>query len=197
MSLLTSKFKSRISTSDFCLSALVTWSHFLAHLVILDCDFMHKWLQTLRMTLYFSREAVTFFHLRNRSKVPRWWLEGGSRKRASKVKSWRHVGDTLCRKNHQEEAKLWHLHTTSLCIASPLHIKWRNQEGSCATRRQCQPCLGEPDHQIPPLLLLQARQYWITHSTRTATIARAMRGRRKKEGNHFPPNNKLVQESEG
>jgi hypothetical protein len=28
-------------------------------------------------------------------------------------------------------------------------------------------------------------------------MARAMMGRGKKEGNHFPPNNKLVQEPEG
>jgi hypothetical protein len=53
-----------------------------------------------------------------------------------KVKSWRDTGETLCRKNHQEEAKLWLLHTPSLCIASPLHGKWRNQEGSHATRCQ-------------------------------------------------------------
>jgi hypothetical protein len=38
--------------------------------------------------------------------IPRWQLEGGSRKRASKVKSWRDAGDTPYRKNHQEEAKL-------------------------------------------------------------------------------------------
>jgi hypothetical protein len=50
--------------------------------------------------------------------------------------------------------------------------------------------------QISPLLLLQARKYWITHSTGTVTIARAIMGRWKKEGNHFPPNNKLVQEPE-
>jgi uncharacterized membrane protein YcgQ (UPF0703/DUF1980 family) len=35
-----------------------------------------------------------------------------------------------------------------------------------------------------------------THSTRTATIARAMMGRWKKEGNHFSLKNKLVQEPE-
>jgi molecular chaperone DnaK (HSP70) len=37
----------------------------------------------------------------------------------------------------------------------------------------------------------------MAHSIRTVTIARAMMGRWKKEGNHFPPNNKLVQEPEG
>jgi hypothetical protein len=47
------------------------------------------------------------------------------------------------------------------------------------------------------LLLLQARKYLIAHSTGTVTIARAMMGRQKKEGNHFPPSNKLVQEPEG
>jgi hypothetical protein len=35
------------------------------------------------------------------------------------------------------------------------------------------------------------------HSTGTVTIARAMKGRWKKEGNQFPPINKLVQEPEG
>jgi hypothetical protein len=37
------------------------------------------------------------------------------------------------------------------------------------------------------LLLLQARQQGITHSTGTVIIARAMMGKWKKEGNHFPP----------
>jgi hypothetical protein len=37
------------------------------------------------------------------------------------------------------------------------------------------------------LLLLQARKYLIAHSTGTVTIARAMMGRWKKEGNQFPP----------
>jgi hypothetical protein len=43
------------------------------------------------------------------------------------------------------------------------------------------------------LLLLQAGQYCITHSAGTKTVARGMMGRWKKEGNHFPFNNKLVQ----
>jgi hypothetical protein len=47
------------------------------------------------------------------------------------------------------------------------------------------------------LLLLQTRKYLIAHSTGTVTIARAMTGGQKTEGNHFPPNNKLVQEPEG
>jgi hypothetical protein len=47
-----------------------------------------------------------------------------------KVKSWRDAGDTPCRKNHQEEAKVRLLHTPSLCITSPLHVKRRNQEVS-------------------------------------------------------------------
>jgi hypothetical protein len=38
-----------------------------------------------------------------------------------------------------------------------------------------------------PLLLLQARKYLITHSTGTVTVARAMMGRWKKEGNQYPP----------
>jgi hypothetical protein len=47
------------------------------------------------------------------------------------------------------------------------------------------------------LLLLQARKYLIAHGTGTVTIARAMMGRRKKEGKQSPPSNKLVQEPEG
>jgi hypothetical protein len=43
-----------------------------------------------------------------------------------------------------------------------------------------------------PLLLLQARQYYIT-----VTIARKMTGTQKKEGNQYSPSNKLVQEPEG
>jgi hypothetical protein len=46
------------------------------------------------------------------------------------------------------------------------------------------------------LLLLQARKYLIAYSTGTVTIARAMMGRWKKEGNQFPTSNKLVQEPE-
>jgi hypothetical protein len=34
------------------------------------------------------------------SEIPRWWLEGGSRKLPPKVKSWRDAGDTPYRKNH-------------------------------------------------------------------------------------------------
>jgi hypothetical protein len=49
---------------------------------------------------------------------------------------------------HQEEAKLQHLHTPSPYIASPLHIKRRNQEGSRATRHQRLTCLWEADHQV-------------------------------------------------
>jgi hypothetical protein len=63
----------------------------------------------------------------------------------SKANSWRDAGDTCGRKNHQEEAKLQYLHTTSLRIASPRHNKWRNQEGSHTTRCQLLTCLG--DHQ--------------------------------------------------
>jgi hypothetical protein len=37
------------------------------------------------------------------------------------------------------------------------------------------------------LLLLQDRKYLIAHSKWTVTIARAMMGRQKKEGNQFPP----------
>jgi uncharacterized membrane protein YcgQ (UPF0703/DUF1980 family) len=47
------------------------------------------------------------------------------------------------------------------------------------------------------LLLLQARKYLIGHSTGTVTIARAMMGRWKKEGNQFPPSNKLDKDPEG
>jgi hypothetical protein len=45
------------------------------------------------------------------------------------VKSWRDTGDTPCRQNHCEEAKLWPRHTSSQRRESPLHIKRRNQEG--------------------------------------------------------------------
>jgi hypothetical protein len=37
------------------------------------------------------------------------------------------------------------------------------------------------------LLLLQARKYLIAHSTGTVTVSRAMMGRQKKGGKHFPP----------
>jgi hypothetical protein len=47
------------------------------------------------------------------------------------------------------------------------------------------------------LLLLQARKYLIAHKTGKVTIGRAMMGRWKKEGNQFPPRNKLVKEPEG
>jgi hypothetical protein len=56
-----------------------------------------------------------------------------------KVKSWRDTGDTPYRKYHQEEAKLWLLHTPSPHVASPLHVKQRNQEGSHAARCQLLP----------------------------------------------------------
>jgi hypothetical protein len=49
----------------------------------------------------------------------------------------RHWRYTLNRKNHPEEKKLCLFHTSSLFIASPLHIKWRNQEVSHAVTR-CQ-----------------------------------------------------------
>jgi hypothetical protein len=47
------------------------------------------------------------------------------------------------------------------------------------------------------LLLLQARKYLTAHSTGTVTMARAMMGRQKKQGNQFPHSKKLVQEPEG
>jgi hypothetical protein len=65
-----------------------------------------------------------------------------------KMKSWREAGDMPCRKNHHKEEKLQHLHTPSPCIASPLHVKWRNQVGSHDTRRQLLTCLEEADHQV-------------------------------------------------
>jgi hypothetical protein len=58
-----------------------------------------------------------------------------------KVNSWRDAGDTPGRKNHQEEAKLQHLHTPSPSIASPIHVKWRNKEGSHAGICQFLTCL--------------------------------------------------------
>jgi hypothetical protein len=39
-------------------------------------------------------------------RIPRWWLEGGAENEPPIVKSWRDARDTLCRQNHQEEAKL-------------------------------------------------------------------------------------------
>jgi uncharacterized protein YukE len=47
------------------------------------------------------------------------------------------------------------------------------------------------------LLLLQARKYFIAHSTGTITSPRAMMGRQKKQGNQFPHSKQLVQEPEG
>jgi hypothetical protein len=38
------------------------------------------------------------------------------------------------------------------------------------------------------LLLLQARKYFIAHSTGTITTPRAMMRRKKKQGNQFPHN---------
>jgi hypothetical protein len=58
------------------------------------------------------------------------------------VKSWRDTGDTPCRQNHREEAKLWPLHTSSQCRASPLHVKQRKQEGPQATSPQRPDDLG-------------------------------------------------------
>jgi hypothetical protein len=46
------------------------------------------------------------------------------------------------------------------------------------------------------LLLLQARKYFIAHSTGTITTPRAMTGRQKKQGNQFPHSKKLAQEPE-
>jgi hypothetical protein len=65
-----------------------------------------------------------------------------------KVNSWRDAGDTPGRKNHQEEAKFQYLQTPSLHIASPLHVKQRNQEGSCTARHQLLTSLGDADHQV-------------------------------------------------
>jgi molecular chaperone DnaK (HSP70) len=47
------------------------------------------------------------------------------------------------------------------------------------------------------VLLLQARKYFIVHSTGTITTPRAMMGRQKKQGNQFPHSKKLVQEPDG
>jgi hypothetical protein len=44
--------------------------------------------------------------------------------------------------------KTLNLHTTILCIASPLHIKWRNQEGSCAARHQLLTYYGDTDQKV-------------------------------------------------
>jgi hypothetical protein len=58
------------------------------------------------------------------------------------VKSWRDAGDTICRQNHREEAKLWPLHTFSWCRESLLHVKWRNKEGTWAAIHPCPDDLG-------------------------------------------------------
>jgi hypothetical protein len=47
------------------------------------------------------------------------------------------------------------------------------------------------------IVIITARKYLIAQSTGTVTIEKAMMGRQKKEGNQFPPNDKLVQEPEG
>jgi hypothetical protein len=57
------------------------------------------------------------------------------------------IHHTPGRKNHQEEAKLWHLCTSSLHIASPRHVTRRNQEGSCAARHRLLTCLADADQQ--------------------------------------------------
>jgi hypothetical protein len=63
--------------------------------------------------------------------IPRWQLEGRSRKRTSYSeileRHWRHI----------LQAKLWPLHTSSQCRAPPLHIKRRNQEGPWAASHPC------------------------------------------------------------
>jgi hypothetical protein len=66
------------------------------------------------------------------------------------VKSGRDGGDTPYRQNHQEEAKLCLLHTSSLHRTSPLHTKQRNQEGPQPTSRwQCPDILGRrADHKV-------------------------------------------------
>jgi hypothetical protein len=38
--------------------------------------------------------------------IPRWQLEGEADSLPPIVKSWRDAGDTPCRQNHREEAKL-------------------------------------------------------------------------------------------
>jgi hypothetical protein len=58
------------------------------------------------------------------------------------VKSWRDSGDTHCRQNYREEAKLWPLLTSSQCRESPLHVERRNQEGPWATSHPCPDDLG-------------------------------------------------------
>jgi hypothetical protein len=74
-----------------------------------------------------------------------------------KVKSWRDTGDKPYRKNHWEKAKLWLLHTLSPRIASPLHIKWRNQEGSRTAKRQHPDGLGRRGPQS------KVSGTWISH----------------------------------
>jgi hypothetical protein len=75
-------------------------------------------------------------------RIPRWWLEGGSRKHASNSEILREAGDTACRQNHWEEAKRWPLHTSSQHRESPLYVKRRNQEGPWAASCLCPDSLG-------------------------------------------------------
>jgi hypothetical protein len=68
-----------------------------------------------------------------------------------KLNSCRDAGDTPVKKNHQEEAKLGNLHTPSPHIASQLHVKWRNKEGSYAAKCLAANLLGRhrpPGEQI-------------------------------------------------
>jgi hypothetical protein len=78
-------------------------------------------------------QGLIFYHLMGIKSlnwgIPRWWLEEEAESVLPIVKSWRNARDTPCRQGHQEEAKLWPLHTSSLCRESPLYVKRRNQEG--------------------------------------------------------------------
>jgi hypothetical protein len=45
-------------------------------------------------------------HTRKIGEIPRWRLREEAESMPPKVKFWRDTGDTPCRQNHQEEAKL-------------------------------------------------------------------------------------------
>jgi hypothetical protein len=79
-------------------------------------------------------------------RITRWRIVVEAESMPPKVNSWRDTGNTPGRKNHQEEAKLCDLHTLSQHIASPSHVKQKNQEGSRSTRHQLLISLG--DHQL-------------------------------------------------
>jgi hypothetical protein len=75
-----------------------------------------------------------------KERIPRWWLEGGSRKWASYSeileRCWRHFAGIITEKRHNFDP------STPPAGAENLHVKWRNQEGPWAASRQRPEGLG-------------------------------------------------------